>query len=569
MAARAAFLAAVACLLPAAGMSQESSRLPRPRLVLQITVDQLRGDIPWRHYEEFGEGGFRYLLDHGTVYAQAHHRHANTETIVGHATLATGADPAAHGMVGNVWLDRETGELTYNIEDPRYRLLTAGAGVDRQTEIDPTQAVAGTEGRSPAAIMVSTFSDELAIGHAGRSKIFGVSVKDRGAVSLAGHAGKAFWFSKASGEFVTSTYYYDEYPAWVTEWNEKRLPFEYGGKSWHLLRDASDYLFGDADDRPWETDFPGYGRTFPHPFGAADGRYFTTLLTLSPVGDVLTLDFALTLMEQEGLGQDDVTDYLALSFSSTDYVGHLFGPSSLEEEDNLLRLDQTLAELLAFVDEHVGLDQTLIVLSADHGAPEVPGYLAQFGIAADYIRPDTWDTAPAMEALKRRFGIGQELIETYYHPYVYLNRDAIREHDLDQAEVERAVATELVRFPGVALAVSSAALREGNFPDTELHRAVSYNFNPARSGDVYVVFEPHWFMNEFDGLAVAATHGTPWTYDTHVPVVFAGMDIPPQRLYRRVNTVDVATTLAAYLGVKPPSGSSGVPLVEVLERSGR
>ena len=235
----------------------------QPRLVLQITIDQLRGDLPTRYYDRLGNGGFRYLWEQGTVFANAHHAHANNETVVGHATLATGAHPADHGMIANVWFDRATGNTTYNIEDPRYRLLTAGADVDASTEIDPTQRAARSEGRSPAALLVNTFSDQLAIHTGGRSKIFGVSVKDRGAVTMAGHAGKAFWFSKARGEFVTSSYYYDQYPAWVTEFNKQRHAAAYGGTSWSLLHDRSTYLFGDSDDRPWEVDLAGYARTFP------------------------------------------------------------------------------------------------------------------------------------------------------------------------------------------------------------------------------------------------------------------------------------------------------------------
>ncbi len=336
-----------------------------PRLILQITVDQLRGDMPTRFIEDrLGEGGFRYLLENGIVYADAHHPHANTETIVGHATLSTGAYPSEHGMVGNSWFDRESGETTYNIEDDRYPLLTEGADVDEATEIDPSQRAARSEGRSPSAILVSTFSDELALYYSGQSKIFGISVKDRGAVSMAGHAGKAFWFSKSAGQFVTSRYYYDKYPDWVRDWNDKGPVASYAGKSWELLNDQESYVFGDRDDQPFEIDFPGYGRTFPHPYGSADGKYFTTLLTLSPAGDELTLDFAKTLISAERLGVDSIPDYLSVSFSSTDYVGHLFGPSSLESEDNLLRLDRSLADLFQFVDQVVGLDNTLIVLSA-------------------------------------------------------------------------------------------------------------------------------------------------------------------------------------------------------------
>ncbi|MHC5027987.1 MAG: alkaline phosphatase family protein, partial [Planctomycetota bacterium] len=498
------------------------------------------------------------------VYTDAHHDHANTETIVGHVTLSTGAYPSVHGMVGNTWLDRTTGTVTYNIEDARYRLLTAGADVDQATEIDPTQRAARSEGRSPAAILVSTVGDELAVHTNGRAKVFGVSVKDRGAVAMAGHAGKAFWFSKASGEFVTSTYYYDAYPEWVTAWNAEGKPASFAGKAWTLLEDRSTYLFGDSDDRAWETDLAGFGRTFPHEFGPADGRYFTTFLTLTPAADMLTADFAKALIRNEAIGADDVCDYLSVSFSTTDYVGHLFGPSSLEAEDNILRLDRTLADFLAFVDQVVGLEHTVVVLSADHGGPETPGYLEELGIPAGYVTPDTWETLPAIDRVKRQFGIRGELIEKYEHPYVYLSSDVTGDPSVDREAIERAVAVELSRFAGVAAAVSSAALRQASLPDTHVNRAVLKNFHPDRSGDVFVVFDPYWFINDFDGLEVASTHGSPWRYDTYVPIVFVGPGIPAQHVHRPVFTVDIAPTLSRVLGTKPPSGATGQPLLEVL-----
>ncbi len=536
-----------------------------PRLVLQITVDALRGDLPGRYAHLYGEGGFRYLLDKGVHYTNAHYAHANTETIVGHVSLATGTIPAAHGMIGNVWFDREKGRLTYNIEDADHRLLTAGADVDDATEIDPTQKAAGVDGRSPANILTSNFSDELAVHTNGQAKIFAVSVKDRGAVSMAGRAGKAFWFSKANGEFVTSSYYYDEYPEWVKAWNARQPAQAYAGKSWELMQAPSKYLFGDSDDREYETDFPGFGRVFPHPYGAADDKLFTTRLTLSPAGDDLTLDFAKALLESEGLGLDKVPDYVAVSFSSTDYVGHMFGASSLESEDNLARLDRTLAELFRHIDEKVGLENTLIVLSADHGQPEVPGRLEELGITdAHYIDPAALDRTPAITALKKRFGVAKELIEAYFHPYIYLNRDLIREKGLDQAEVEEAVAEELAKFDGVAASVSSIALRTASLPDTRLMRAILNNFHPKRSGDVFVVFEPNVFISDFDGLEVASTHGSPWRYDTFVPVIFAGAGLESRKISRPVTPYDIAATLANHLGVKPPSGSIGNPLTEVV-----
>ena len=535
----------------------------RPRLILQITVDQLRGDLIERYGAGLGEDGFRYLLENGVVYANAHHRHANTETVVGHTTLATGTDPAIHGMVANLWFDRETGEQRYNVQDARHPILGTGA-VDATTEIDPTQRAATTDGRSPAAILTSTISDEIALAFGPDAKIFGVSVKDRGAITMAGHAGQAYWFSKSEGAFITSDFYRDAYPGWVSDWNAGGHLARYGGTSWELMLPPETYTFADADDQPWETDFPGYGRTFPHPYGSADNKYYTTLLTLSPAGDELTLDFARALIEAEGVGEDDVTDYLSVSFSSTDYVGHIFGPSSLESEDNIKRLDRTIAALLDFVDARVGLDRTLVVLSADHGAPEVPAYLRTLGIEAQTFDFADIDRQPAIEALRREFGVAEELIKSFSQPYVYLNRSVIDERGLDPALVETRVAEELAKMPGIAYAVSSGALRSGRVADTSLSRAVLANFHPDRSGDIYVVFEPHWFVADFDGLTVASAHGSPWTYDTYVPIIVMAPDVDPARVTRRVETVDLAPTIAALLRIKPPTGSLGEPLAEAM-----
>ncbi len=455
--------------------------------------------------------------------------------------------------------------MTYNIEDPRYTLLSSDADVDQSTEIDPTQRAARSDGRSPAAILVSTFSDELSIHTDKKSKVFGVSVKDRGAVSMAGHAGKAFWFSKAKGEFVSSSFYYDTYPQWVNDFNANKPALDYANKHWELMYKPSEYMFGDKDDQEWESAIGGFGRVFPHAYGPADGKYYTTFLTLSPAGDELTLDFAKTLIENEAIGEDNVTDYLSVSFSSTDYVGHVFGPSSLEAEDNLLRLDKTLADLFAFVEKKVGLKNTLIVLSADHGSPEAPPQVNDYGIEADYVDPESWDKTAGIEKLKKEFGIGKNLIQAFNPPYIYLNKQVIKEKGLDLARVEEVVANEIMKFKGVNNAISSTALLEGRVANTEDMRLILNSHNVKRSGDIFILFEPNWFINDFDGLTVACTHGSLWNYDTFVPVIFAGMDLKPQKVYRKIETVDVARTLSAYVDVKPPSGANGKILTEVLE----
>ncbi|WP_439101664.1 alkaline phosphatase family protein, partial [Congregibacter sp.] len=480
-------------------MSLGAAAAPEIRLVLQITVDQLRGDLPLRHMEQFGDGGFRYLKDHGVWYTDANYRHANTETIVGHSSLATGTIPAVHGMVGNVWLDRDSGALVYNVEDSQYGLLSAAADVDKSSEIDPTQRVANSDGRSPRALMSSTFSDQLAIRYPGQSKIFAVSVKDRGAIPLAGQSGKAFWFSKAAGEFVTSNYYYDAYPQWVSDWNRSGKLDRFADSDWSLHSKPASYQRIDQDDNAWETDLAGFGRSFPHPWGARDGKYFTTLLTISPAGDELTLDFATTLLDAEALGQDSVPDYLSVSFSSTDYVGHVFGASSLEMEDNLLRLDQTLAKLFSHVDDVVGLEHTLIVLSADHGGPEAPGYLQSLGQPAKYVDDQVVSIDDLNAELKSRLSVKEDLVATYFHPYVYLDREQVAAAGMELADTQRALAEVLLLRSDVAYAFGAADISGGVHPGGEVAEFVSANHQARRSGDVYLVFKAGSFINDFDG----------------------------------------------------------------------
>ena len=548
------------------GSNYALAKADKPKLILQITVDQLRGDMPAAYIDRMGKGGFKYLLNKGVVYKDAHHNHANTETIVGHSTLATGALPAVHGMIGNVWFDDKLQRLVYNVEDAKFPLLSADAGVNQKTEIDPTQRTAKSSGRSPSNIQVSTFSDELMISSNGKAKVFGVSVKDRGAISMAGHMGKAFWFSKKSGEFVTSEYYYDKYPEWVSTWNEAKPTKKYNQATWQLSQEQQGYVFAKQDDQAWETKFPGFGRTFPHQYGDMKNGYFNTFLTLSPAGDELTLDFAKAVVNNEQLGQDNITDYLSVSFSSTDYVSHIFGPSSLEAEDNMLRLDRTIADLLKFIDKKVGLDNTLIVLSADHGAAEVPAYLSSLGMNTDVVAPKNWDKAPSMKILKKQFGFDTALIKSYFHPYIYLDRDLIARRKLSLEQVQKAVAAEVSKFDGVALAVTSTDIESGRTPQDYLHTLVANNHSKNRSGDIYIVLEAHRFVADMEGLSVASTHGSPWGYDTFVPLVFAGFNIDDDIIYQRVSTTDIAVTLSAILGIKAPSGAQGLILEDVINQ---
>jgi predicted AlkP superfamily pyrophosphatase or phosphodiesterase len=528
------------------------------RLVLQITIDGLRADLINRYANGFGKGGFRLLMEKGTFYTNAHYQYANTETIVGHATLATGTFPSQHGMVGNVWFDREAGELAYNIEDPDHPLLPTRKNETKGEQVDPAQKKSRTRGRSPAVLLAPTIGDGLAAYFGGRSKIFGVSGKDRSAVSMAGKTGKAFWYSTNTGDFVTSTYYYDAYPGWVSQWNARRQAEGYAGKSWALLNDPSTYLLADQDDRPYEADLKGYGRVFPHPFGQADDKLLYTRILVSPIGDRLLLDFSKVLVSNEKLGQDEIPDYLSISFSAVDAVNHFFGPSSLENEDVVVQLDRTLAELLAFIEKAVGLKHTLVVLAADHGMADMPEYMTELGYKAGRLEPD--QIVAIANKVGQKFGIN-EIVRFFYRPYLYLNYEKIANAELDLAKVEQSIADALTDLDGIALAVSTSGLSASE--NNPLVAQVRRNHHVSRSGDIYIIQEPYWFL--FDKGPVTAMHGSPWRYDTHVPIIFMGSGILPKTVYRRVHPVDIAPTMATFLGITPPGSAQGSALEELFQ----
>ncbi|RLC01545.1 MAG: alkaline phosphatase family protein [Deltaproteobacteria bacterium] len=524
----------------------------KPKLVVQITIDQMRGDFPMRYKDRLGEGGFRYLMEKGTQYINANYQHADTETPIGHAALFTGTYPAHNGIVAGNWYDKDKGKIIYNCEDDRYPVIGK-------------KLVEG-KGRAPTNLLSSTIGDELVISNNNQSKVFSVSIKDRGAILPAGHTGKAFWYSSETGSFVTSTYYYKDYPAWVKKWTGKKLADNYKNKSWELLHGAETYVFGKDDDRPFEIDIFDLGTTFPHEM-KGDSENFYAALMVTPFGDELTADFAKTLIKAEKLGKGEQTDFLAISFSVTDYIGHFFGPSSLEAEDNVLRVDRLLADLFRFIDDQIGLDKTLIIVSADHGMNEAPEYMQSLGFDVGRLTAETIAKGIVKKGLAEKLGVPGQVIRVYEHPYIYLNEDEIRKTKYSVAQIEAAVAKEVVKIPGIIGAVTRTDLMRGSFSPTVVNKKILNNFHPKRSGNIHVIADQFWyFYYEMEPKAskIAATHGSPWKYDTYVPIFFAGNGVPAQRIARPVTPYDIAITIANILEVKPPSGSVGVPLVEVI-----
>jgi len=516
-----------------------------PRLVLQITVDQLRGDMLARYRDRFGEGGFRRLMDHGLWYANAHYSAGNTFTASGHAVLTTGADTPEHGMVANEWFDRTSGKVMYATADAVSPVLG-----------EPVRPGAGL---SPRNLTASTFGDELVAASAGRSRAYSVAGKDRSAIIPGGHRGKALWFSELTGGFVSSRYYWDALPSWVEAWNAGRPVDAYAGRAWTLLRPPESYRFSEsAYGRPPAA----LGPSFPHLLPAAGEPTFLSALRFTPWLDAHTAAFARELIRREKLGRGSAPDYLAISFSGTDYIGHAFGPDSREYEDQLLRLDGVLAQLFAAADASAGRHRVLLVLSADHGADDIPEAARDKGYEAGRHDPDALRRF-ANAALRARFGVDADLVQAFVPPGFYLDRARMAELGLDPAAVEAALGAALRDVPGIAYAFARSDLLAGRIGRTPLLDRVARSFHPTRSGDVMIVQSPFWYLYP-QAQTFAAMHGSPYSYDTHVPVILAGAGIPPRKVYRRVDPASLAPTLAVMLEVKSPSGAHAEVLTEAL-----
>lgn len=514
----------------------------QPKLVLQLVVDQLRGDLIHQHQSQFGSGGFNYLLSHGIDYHNAHHPHANTTTCAGHATIATGSYPSLHGVVDNEWYDRKSKEIVYCMLDAKANVLPT---VHTKTTIP---------GRSPKNLKASTLSDEIILSNKG--KAFAVSLKDRAAITLAGHAGKAFWFDKINGGFVTSSYYYSSYPGWVQRWNNS---YESKPYDWELSKNKSSYQ--NANVPAFRHNYGDYGQTFPHHIVNPPSEAYFKSLSRSPRADQLTADFAQQLLIQEKLGQTPgKTDYLAISFSAVDAIGHQFGPNSLEAEDNLLVLDKTLEHLFQVIDKQIGLDHVIIVLTADHGVSDSPAYLKMHNIRE--IKP--MNTAKAekniRELLQQRYNLPPEALASITPPYVYLDHNIINSHKLNLTNVSQFVAQHLNQTPGIFKAY---ALPITDIKKDWITAKVDRMAYPYRAGDVYLVQPPYQTHGADNEDRVA--HGSPWQYDSYVPMLFANGKFKPQLVARQVHTTDIATTLSALLLIKSPSAAVGSPLPEVLK----
>ena len=531
--------------------------------MLLIVVDQFRYDYLERFGDLFVANGFRRLMREGASWAQSNYDHIPTYTAPGHATMMTGAYPAESGIIGNEWLDRASGKRITSVTDESVKPLGAG----------PNEIAS-----SPSRLMASTVGDELRLATNDRAKVIGISIKDRSAILPAGrHANAAYWFSPTTGNMVSSTYYFTQLPAWVNTFNAARPADKYFGAKWERLLPADEYARrAGPDSPPWETvTATGDTNAFPHTItggATAPNTTFYWALDYSPFNNEMLLAFAQQAIVNEHLGEDDDTDVLTVSFSANDYVGHRYGPYSQEAMDVTLRTDRQIASLLDFVDTHVGLSNTLIAFTADHGVAPIPEHAAAIGLGGARIRAE--DLFAVIEkALSARYKSSADYLlrfkeanmtrEWLINSNLYFNYDALRRDSVNVDEFSQAVCAAALTVPGIARCFTRNQLMRGATSITDpIERRALHGFYPARSGDAVLVTEPFKYLAD----TITATHGSPYSYDTHVPTIIMGPGVIPGRYLEPASPTDIAPTLSALLRITPPSNSTGRVLIEALKK---
>lgn len=518
-----------------------------PRLTLFISVDALGSDVLLRNQPRL-KGGLGQLLSSGAFFPTAQYEYAECVTAPGHATLVTGANPSVHGIVSNRFWNRNTEAMERMFADPAFPLLEA--------------PLRSTDDASPKNLMAETLADRLRLATHGKGKALSVTAKGRSAIAMAGQLGQAYWFHEGAGKFISSTYYVKAYPSWVKSFNERRLPESFFGKKWELLLDAKEYP--GEDNRPFEADFLGLGRAFPHPLNAqlpsVGAPYYDAIAATPMMNDILS-EFAVAALNGESLGKDDTPDVLFVGFSSTDHIYHHHGPYSWEMQDAVLRLDRALETLLAAATKAAGgRGNLLVILSADHGGSAIPEEWITAGLNAARVRE-----TPLLEAVNKDlaglFGVGK-LVQSIEEVDVYLNARLVSEKKLDPSSVRRATAAALARQSGIEWAVSRDELFFQSEKST-LQRAFINGFFPSRSGDVLMMTRVHHVLSdEPDG----ASHGSPYAYDSQVPLILSGAGVVPGRYPQAVKVTSIAPTVATLWEMAPPAQSAGSPLVEALNR---
>jgi len=517
----------------------EAQQQKVPKLLVGIVVDQMREEYLLRFYDQFGENGFKRLIREGFNCRNAHYNYIPTVTGPGHSSIYTGTTPRYHGIVNNEWYDRKLKRKVYCVEDTTEKLV--GANTIKK-------------GVSPRNLLSSNLADELKISTNQKSKVISVSFKDRSAILPAGHmADGVYWVDLDSGNFISSSFYMSKLPDWVIHFNNQKKAFKYIENTWTLLRPEDSYSSSIAYDNNYEGSFIGKVKPgFPYNLKELSGTnppQFEVIYT-SPFANDLLTDFAIDAIKQEGLGMGNYTDFLAISYSSTDPIGHKFGPLSKEINDTYLRLDEDIARLLDILDKQVGKGNYTLFLTADHGVSDIVKYLSDHKMPTGFLSLDSLSKEASI-SLNRKFGIGN-WIEFTINNQIYLNRSFINEKNINLVEIQNQLAGFLREQKGIAQVFTSNQLEEQDFTQN-ISIKVQNGFYYKRCGDIIIVSEPTWLFEKKE----SASHGTGYTYDTHVPIILFGAGIKKGESFDNLNITDLAPTISTILRIKLPSAAFG------------
>lgn len=517
-----------------------------PKLVVGIVVDQMRYDYLTRFWNHYGEGGFKRIVQNGFNCKNHHFNYAPTSTGPGHASVYTGTTPATHGIIGNHWYDKSQDADVYCVSDDTYSSIGTTSELGKM---------------SPHRMLTTTITDQLRLHTQKRGKVIAVALKDRGAILPGGHmANGAYWFEGGGdGNWISSSFYMNELPQWVQDHNTSDAVEAYK-KTWTTLKPIESYLESGTDDNNYEGKLAGETTTaFPHNLPAlweANQQY--ELLKVTPFGNNITTDFALAALEGEQLGTDDNTDFLSISYSSTDYVGHFYGVNSKEIQDTYLRLDQDLERIFNALDQKVGAGQYTVFLTADHGAVNVPAYLRDEKIPAGYLDMEAMQSK-FTEFLKYKYGT-TDVVKNISNYQVFLDHKVVNNLDIDLEDAQEDIAMELLRYDQIDKVYTGAQMWQNEYVQG-IPYILQNGYNQKRSGDILFVPRPGFISYPETG----STHGSPMIYDTHVPLLFFGNGIKKGSTANRTEIPDIAPTIATLLGIAFPNGTTGKPIGKVLK----
>lgn len=519
----------------------------KPKLIVGIVVDQMRYDYLTRFYDRYSENGFKRLFNNGFSLENAHFNYIPTYTAVGHTSIYTGTTPANHGIISNNWYDKFLKKSIYCVDDSNYQTVGNNSSAGK---------------KSPYRLFTTTITDQLKLSQNMKGKTIGIAIKDRSAILPAGHsANGAYWlYAREKATWVTSSYYMDTLPGWVNAFNNTNKAEAYLQKPWNTLYDVNTYTTSITDDNIFERKFTGETTSaFPHdiPKLRAQNSNFS-LLKLIPSGNTFTADFAKAAIIGENLGQNDDTDFLAVSFSSTDYIGHQFGPASTEIEDTYLRFDKDLADFLNFLDTEVGENKYTIFLTADHAAVNVPAYLQSIKIPAHYL--NTNDLKEQLLKITQKYFTSKDLIENMSNYQIFLNKEKIEALGFTKNEVAEKLVEEVVNFKGIYKAVTSKTMHSTHFSEGILN-SLQNGYNQKLSGDVLMIPYPA----TLNGGRTGTSHGSGYSYDTHVPIIFYGNGIKKGISKKRYDIIDIAPTISNLLQIEAPNSSTGKIIDEAIK----